>query len=691
MKVRIQLRRDTAANWTAANPLLKQGEIGIELDTTTVSDGKTVYKFKIGNGTDKWNALNYAVFGSVTGSGGTVTWTDIQGKPTTFPPSSHVHPMNQITGLSDALNSKANTTDVATELALKADSDAVDSALALKANTDSVNSALALKADTDDVNTALALKANASDVTTSLASKADLVDGKVPTSQIPAIAITEFLGIVSSQSAMLALSGQKGDWCKRSDLSNQTFIITGDTPSNISSWTALDVPTAPVSSVNGQTGNVVLGKTDIGLGNVDNTSDTNKPVSSAQQTALDAKVPYSGATTDVDLSSVNVNVKALGVKGVGGNGHVSLKHQSADATSAGSETAIWADSNGNISIKNDGNPIARFVMNAITAARSWTFQDRNGTLADLTDIQGAKDYADSLVVGLLDDRGNFNASGNTFPTSGGSGTSGTIKKGDLWTISVGGMLGGVAVTAGDVLRALVDTPGQTSSNWVITENNLGYVAENADNKATTMTGNTASNTKYLSAKAIYDWVVGLFADPSNITQNSSYRFVSDTEKATWNAKQNALTRYISTTDGTAISSTTTIGITSSQLIPANTLVAGNVLRIIARFIKSTAVANTSFYIYVNTSNSLTGATQLAIVTANTRFNGLKRDLFVKSASATQLYSSTTSAATDDATQSNAPSSINIDWTQNQYIIFAVGHSGATDTGGLTSGFTIEKF
>lgn len=44
-----------------------------------------------------------------------------------------------------------------------------------------------------------------------------------------------------------------------------------------------------VDSVNGYTGIVVLTKTDLSLGNVDNTSDANKPVSSATQTALDLK------------------------------------------------------------------------------------------------------------------------------------------------------------------------------------------------------------------------------------------------------------------------------------------------------------------------------------------------------------------------------------------------------------------
>ena len=51
-----------------------------------------------------------------------------------------------------------------------------------------------------------------------------------------------------------------------------------------------------VNSVNGKTGDVVLTKTDLGLGNVDNTSDMNKPVSTATQEALETKAN----TSDLD-------------------------------------------------------------------------------------------------------------------------------------------------------------------------------------------------------------------------------------------------------------------------------------------------------------------------------------------------------------------------------------------------------
>jgi len=102
--------------------------------------------------------------------------------------------------------------------------------------------------------------------------------------------------------------------------------------------------------------------------------------------------------------------------------------------------------------------------------------------ADTIVLNSAKAYADTLVVGLWDDRGSFDASVNTYPTTGGSGTAGAILKGDIWTISViatAGVLLGFSV--GTNVRALIDTPGQTTANWATIEIGLGYVPANIAN------------------------------------------------------------------------------------------------------------------------------------------------------------------------------------------------------------------
>jgi hypothetical protein len=57
-------------------------------------------------------------------------------------------------------------------------------------------------------------------------------------------------------------------------------------------------PTAPVTSVNGETGSVVLDKTDIGLSNVNNTADSAKPVSIAQAAAIAQSITDLKAESD---------------------------------------------------------------------------------------------------------------------------------------------------------------------------------------------------------------------------------------------------------------------------------------------------------------------------------------------------------------------------------------------------------
>jgi len=81
----IQLRRDTASDWTSANPVLSNGELGIETDTGAI---------KIGNGVDAWVDLDYF--------GGSIEWGDISGTL-----------LNQ-TDLQNALNLKADATALPT-------------------------------------------------------------------------------------------------------------------------------------------------------------------------------------------------------------------------------------------------------------------------------------------------------------------------------------------------------------------------------------------------------------------------------------------------------------------------------------------------------------------------------------------------------------------------------------------------
>ena len=105
--------------------------------------------------------------------------------------------------------------------------------------------------------------ATAAGLASGLAGKADLIGGLVPTSQIPAIALVEYLGSVANQSAMLALRGEGGDWCIRTDSSTE-WVIVANNGATLSDWTQLPNGISPVSSINGQTGAVTLGTGDLG-------------------------------------------------------------------------------------------------------------------------------------------------------------------------------------------------------------------------------------------------------------------------------------------------------------------------------------------------------------------------------------------------------------------------------------------
>lgn len=111
----------------------------------------------------------------------------------------------------------------------------------------------------------------------------------------------------------------------------------------------------------------------------------------------------------------------------------------------------------------------------------------SSTISDFNTAVDARVAAGT--VGLWDDRGNYDASVGTFPTTGGSGAAGAILKGDVFRVSVAGTLGGVAYQIGGSFRALVDSPGQTAGNWatITQDDNTGGVsyATSAEAKAKT--------------------------------------------------------------------------------------------------------------------------------------------------------------------------------------------------------------
>jgi hypothetical protein len=90
------------------------------------------------------------------------------------------------------------------------------------------------------------------------------------------------VNITVETSGLQGIQGEKGD--------------PGDPAPSIHSGLTLDDGSNPHGTT----------KTDVGLGNVDNTSDSDKPISTATQTALDVKIPNSFETVSTNLRSYPV-------------------------------------------------------------------------------------------------------------------------------------------------------------------------------------------------------------------------------------------------------------------------------------------------------------------------------------------------------------------------------------------------
>lgn len=140
--------------------------------------------------------------------------------------------------------------------------------------------------------------------------------GKVPTSQLPASVVgsLSYQGTwdASTNTPHLASGvGTSGFYYKVS-VAGSTMLDginvwnIGDTPVySGTAWEKLDGLSNDVLSVAGKTGVVVLVKADVGLANVDNTSDVNKPVSTAQATALTGKVATSSVGAANGVASLD--------------------------------------------------------------------------------------------------------------------------------------------------------------------------------------------------------------------------------------------------------------------------------------------------------------------------------------------------------------------------------------------------
>jgi hypothetical protein len=320
--VRIQLRRDTAANWSSVNPILRDGEMGIESDTL---------KVKVGNGTSTWSLRPYL---NVTPS----------------------------------------------ELAELAQ-DSVNSAIVAGVGLDKVY---------DDTANTITLDI---DSTVATLTGSQTLANKTLTSPV----INTPTGITKSDVG----------------LANVDNTTDANKPVSIATQTALDLKLASATAATTYaplasptfTGTVSgITKSMVGLGNVDNVEDINKPISTATQAALDLK---SNLASPTFTGTVTLPAGTV-TSGMILDGTI----LNADINSSAAISLSKLETNPLDRVNHTGQQIAQTISDFNEAAQDavgnavgsgLTYSDASGAISvDLTTIQSRILNVTDTEIGYLD-------------------------------------------------------------------------------------------------------------------------------------------------------------------------------------------------------------------------------------------------------------------------------------------------
>ncbi len=248
--------------------------------------------------------------------------------------------------------------------------------------------------------------------------------------------------------------------------------------------------------------------------------------------------------------------------------------------------------------------------------------------------------------------------------------------GEITGLNTTGSLQGETWTDGDVLYVSSTTPGNLTNVQPTAPNHLvvvGYVVY------------AHANQGKIYCKVINGWEIGelhnVYApSPSSNdgifwnTTNSRYE-----NKSVESLLPNHLKALSKTSDSSTITGTTSNVLLDSLLIPANTFKIG-LSKILIRNKFTGTSGNKTTRIYINTSNSLTGATLIGTYTAGA--GALSVDMgrlaVIKSTTSFEVLNSATTVINSETQSSSAVSTITYNSNQINYLICAIQLGSASD-------------
>lgn len=390
-------------------------------------------------------------------------------------------------------------------------------------------------------------------------------------------------------------------------------------------------------------------------------------------------VPYTGATSDLDLGSNNLTADHIALNvSPSGAGYVVGATQW-NNTIGSSETLLKG---GSVSLKNGVDLVARVVNKVVpnTTLTKAAYQ--------VVKVSGAS--GQKLAVDLAQANTDLNSAdtiGVVTETIATNQEGFIMTVGQILDINTTGSLQGETWADGDVLYLSPTTAGRITK---VKPNGLtghivviGYVeyAHATQGKIYVKTMNGWE----------LDELHNVYINSTTLANNDVLTY--DSASDLWKNKQSNYLQIVSKdiTDSTALTGTTAITLMKSILIPANTYATGDVVKILNRAIRNTATGTANNYYYINTTNTLTGATLVGGQSSASIFFAMERNLYIKSATNTEtLLASSSSSGSEAVTSALGASNLNINWTVNQYVIAAF-QNAAVGNSTVMSSLIIQKF
>ena len=438
--------------------------------------------------------------------------------------------------------------------------------------------------------------------------------GKIPVGQIPALSFGS-VDVLNSEAAMLALTGAVvGSTVIRTDVS-KSFVLGATPASTLANWKEILSPTSTaVQTVNGVAGpNVTLTKTDLSLANVENTSDANKPVSTATATALTAKEDISNKSLDVNTDASS-DTKYPSVKAIKTYVDAVSAAGSPDATTTGKGVVKLAGDLGGTAPL----PTVLFVGgSAATAVNAGVILANNATAVNTPNTIVKRDVSGNFAAGTI----TGNLVGNASTATSISGTVGVANGGT----------GLNSLTAGSYLYAATTTSiGQKTPTQLKTDLALNNVDNTSDaakpvstatqtalnlkqdiaNISNNITADAISTTKYPSVKAIKDYADAMVSgggSPATTTAKGIVMLAGDLS----NTADAPMVATVGGSTAAAIN-TATVAVSSAT----NTATAGTIVK---RDASGNISANFNGPLTGNVTGNVTG--NAATVTTNANLTG----------------------------------------------------------------------